>query len=503
MKAMLLVTGFLPIAAVTIASFFGATDATPDAQPDLPEPERIRKFADTHAENVDAYRAGFIEPLIDRDLLSPDKRDERPLPTDSDLHWMKDVAAAYAAAKESHDVAISYRAIGNLEQRPQGPSSKEDLQKVLDRLDGFLTSAPNAGSVRDFVSQRKAGIEAELTAIDVVQQAAANLQAKDYDACIAGLGKYDRQSGVDGVKARVDEVDRLLRLAKFRKHWKDRPIIDAMELHKTARSNDERSELAESRLVLSQLLRESPTLDDADIEDQVVLDAVNRELLMLSIKLRVIEEFATQPLNVAALLETIGEILEAFKQGKSRSDPFACRETQDAFMEWLTAKGTNRLASRVAKVSPTLKQATHKNDGLVIAEFGELKAGDYYLFVGADGKDKQIYLTELRGGAVGELTNSLCVKRFNSQLAELLQAPHDRQQWDAFAKLCMDLDRELTKSESAPRAEYSLSLKNLTPELDLGPTRAMLMFDQDASIALAVIDRFAIVKLMFDDGIER
>ena len=488
----MLAIGLLTLVSVTVLSFFKArVESTIPNFVGVPDFTEVRELIDRHSYENEEYQTKFLYPLIDRDLLSPDKRDERPLPTDFNLHWMKDVAVAYAAAKESHDVAISYRAVGNLEQRSQGPSSKEDLQKVLNRLDGYLTSAPNAGVVRDFVSQRKAGIEAELTAIDVFQQAAANLQAKDYDACIAGLGKYDRQSGVEGVKARVDEVDRLLRLAKFRKHWKDRPTVDAMELHKTARSNDERPELAESRLVLSQLMRESPALDDADIEDQVVLDAVNRELLMLSIKLRVIDDFATQPLNVAALLETIGEILEAFKQGETRSDPFACRETQNAFMEWLSR---NQLRNRDAKVSLTVKQATHKKDGLVIAEFGELKDGDYYLFVDVDGNDRQVYLTEFKGAAIGELTNAACTKRYNSQLTELFRMPHDLDQWIAFADLCTQLDKELAEAEAADRAAYSLKLGDVR----LGLNRAMLMFDRDAKIAKSVIGKFSIVERMYE-----
>ena len=499
MKVILLVSGFLPIAVVTVLTFFGTTEAATDAQSDLPDPEMVRKFLDKHAENVETYQADFINPLIDRDLLAPKKVNEESLPADSDLRWMKDVSKAYDDAKESRDVAISFKSIGNVEPNTAGPSSKDDLKIVLKRLDDFLADTPNAGSVRDFVTKRKAGIEAELAAIDMVQQAATNLQAKDFDACLSGLASYNRTSDIPGVKARIAEVDRLLRLAKFRKHWQDRPTVDQAALLNTARTTEEGFTLQEKLQELSDLRQNSPSLDPADTDDQVLLDEVDRELVVLSIKLRVIKDLAVSPVNVDALLDKIGAILEDFRPGKTRPDPFACRETQNAFTEWLTAKGSNRLAKRDAKVSPTLKQAIHKNDGLVIADFGELKATDYYLFLGADGKDKQIYLDELRGGAIGELTNASCTTRFNARLAELLKMPHQLAQWEAFEAACQQLDQELAASERTPRAKYSLTAENVGEDPKLGLTRAMLMFDRDASIARSVIEKFSIVKQMYDD----
>lgn len=490
MKPLLLAAGFLPLLAMTVLAFVGSTTNSPEAEGETVDLARSRKFAEQAADTADNYQADFIEAVQGRDLLSPTASTDRSLPTDSDIRWLNDVAVSLNAANESHDVAINYPRVDGVNSAGGRLSTQAELEQVRTRLDEFLSATSSqAESVKIFVSERRAGIDGEIKCIEVIEAAGKALQSNDFDGCLTQLAALDRSSDVAGVKARLDEADRMSRLAKFRKHWKDRPTVDEQRLLDMERVVELRPKLEQTRILLSQLRQATPQLTASDTEDQAVLDTVDNELLMLSIKIRVIDDVETSPLNVAALLDTVEQVLVDFK-----SEKFAQKECRSLFIEWLT---DGRLVSRDAMVNAAIKQAVHKGDGLVVGEFGELKGtgnAQYYDFKTGPRQHKQIYPSEL-AGLVGDPTNAVCATKFNAALAELLEAPSSREQWSIFGDVCTDIDKQMMTFETASRAAYSL--KN-DDEL-VGRSRAQLAFDKDASIAQSVIRRFGVVLDLYGD----
>lgn len=490
MKPLLLAAGFLPLLAMTVLAFVGSSMDSPEAASEDVDLARSRKFAEQAGDSADIYQADFIEAVQDRDLLSPSASSDRSLPTDSEIRWLNDVAVSLNAANESHNVAIKYPRVDGVNSAGGRLSTQAELEQVRTRLDEFLSSTSSqAESVKKFVSERRAGIDGEIKCIEIIEAAATSLQAEDFDQCLTQLAALDRTSNIPGVTARLDEADRLARLAKFRKHWMDRPTVDEQRLLDTERVVELRPKLEQQRILLSQLRQATPQLTASDTEDQAVLDAVDNELRMLSIKIRVIDDVENSPLNVAELLDTIEKILVDFK-----SEKFAQKECQSLFIEWLT---DGRLIPRDAKVNATIKQAMHKGDGLIVGEFGELKgAGNakYYDFKIGPRQHKQIYPSEL-AGQVGDTTNAICATKFNAALAELLEAPSSREQWSIFGDACTDMDKQMMTFETVNRAAYSL--KN-GDEL-VGLTRAQLAFDRDASIAQSVLRRFGVLLDLYGE----
>ncbi len=490
MKPILLAAGFLPLLAMTVWAFAGSTTKPGQTQSEAIDIARSRKLSEQFAEEADTYQAEFVEVVRERDLLSPDESTERKLPTDSDIRWLNDVATSLNAAVESHDVAIKYPRVEGVNSSGGRLSTKAELERVRDRLDEFLSSTSSqAESVKKFVADRRAGIDGEIKCIEVIESAATALQSDDFDQCIAQVSAIDRTAEIPGVKIRLREADRLERLAKFRKHWQDRPKVDEQRLLQTERVAELSPKLEQQRILLSQLRQSTPELEDSDTEDQIVLDDVDDELRMLSIKLRVIDDVKSPPTNVAELLDKIEMVLVDFK-----SDSFARKECQSLFIEWLTE---GRLVARDAAVDSKIKQAVHKADGLVVGEFGELKGtgnAQYYDFKYGARQHKQIYPSELEG-TVTDPTNALCAARFNSELTTLLERPSSREQWTLFGEACSELDKRMMKFESATPASYSLK-----QDSDLiGASQAKLNFAQDAAIAEGVIRRFGIVLDMYGE----